>query len=208
MKAVISKALLCTILTYSTVVFANEAFDRDAQKYATLHGVSIDEAKKALNIELHRDNIIDLIETQYKGRLAGIYIENTPTYKIVVNLKGDGRNEKKEIALSKALPDINVPVEFVYGAKTTIDVARGQLQKAQKLAQQYLPGVQMVSYNEKTGQIDIEVNSQNTSEMQSKISQLQKSWKNPQLDLNIVFVSYSIKPMSVAYGGTPVIDKS
>ncbi|MFB6348592.1 hypothetical protein ACFBZI_03905 [Moraxella sp. ZJ142] len=208
MKTMISKALLCAILIPSTATFANEAFDRDAQEYAILHGVGIDEAKKALNIELHRDDIISLIENQYKGRLAGIYIENTPTYTIVVKLKGSGRNEKKEIALDKTLPNINVPVEFIYGAKTTINVAKGQLQKAQNLAQQYLTGVQMVSYNEKTGQIDIEINAQNTDKMQSKINQLQKAWKNPHLDLNIIFVGYSVKPMAIAYGGTPVVDKS
>lgn len=207
MKTFILKAMLCTMLASSTMAFANEAFDKDAQEYAKLHGVSIDEARQALNIELHRDDIIDLIENQYKGRLAGIYIENTPTYKIVVKLKGNGRNEKKEMVLGKALPNINVPVEFIYGAKTTKDVAKGQLQKAQRMAQQYFSNVQMVSFNDKTGLIGIEVNEQNTAETQSKIERLKQAWENPYADLNIVLVNYSIAPMSVfSYENTPVVD--
>lgn len=158
---------------------------------------------------MHKDDIIDLIENEYKGRLAGIYIENQPTYKIVVKLKDNGKNQKKEMAVSNALPNINVPVEFVYGAKSTKDVAKGQLQKAQKLAQQYLDNVQMVSYNERTGKIDIEIKGENNQQTQDKINQLQKAWKNPHLDLNVIFVNYSISTMrAIAHGGTHIVDKT
>lgn len=209
MKPVFFKTLLCTTLVLSSMVFANENQDMDAQEYATRNGVSIEEAKKALDIEMHKDDIIDLIENEYKGRLAGIYIENQPTYKIVVKLKGNGKNQKKEMAVSNALPNINVPVEFVYGAKSTKDVAKGQLQKAQKLAQQYLDNVQMVSYNERTGKIDIEIKGENNQQTQDKINQLQKAWKNPHLDLNVIFINYSISTMSaITHGGTHVVDKT
>lgn len=209
MKPVFFKTLLCTTLVLSSMVFANENQDMDAQEYATRNGVSIEEAKKVLDIEMHKDDIIDLIENEYKGRLAGIYIENQPTYKIVVKLKGNGKNQKKEMAVSNALPNINIPVEFVYGAKSTKDVAKGQLQKAQKLAQQYLDNVQMVSYNERTGKIDIEIKGENNQQTQDKINQLQKAWKNPHLDLNVIFVNYSISTMSaIAHGGTHVVDKT
>ncbi|OOR91767.1 hypothetical protein B0181_02640 [Moraxella caviae] len=206
MKAIISKALLCVILTSSTISLANEGFDKDVQEYAKIHDVGINEAKKALTIELHRDGIIDLIENQYKGRLAGIYIENKPTYKIVVRLTGDGVNQTTRLPI-KNQTNISVPVELIYGAKATRDVAREQLKKAKKLAQQYLTNVQMVGFNEKTGQINVEVKGKNTDETQAKINQLLEAWKNPNVDLNIVFVNYSIVPMAMAYGGVPVADK-
>ncbi len=119
------------------------------------------------------------------------------------------KTRKKEMTVSNALPNINVPVEFVYGAKSTKDVAKEQLQKAQKLAQQYLGNVQMVSYNERTGKIDIEIKGENNQQTQDKINQLQKAWKNPHLDLNVIFVNHSISTMSaVAHGGTHVVDKT
>lgn len=48
MKPVFFKTLLCTTLVLSSMVFANENQDMDAQEYATRNGVSIEEAKKSI----------------------------------------------------------------------------------------------------------------------------------------------------------------
>ena len=197
--------LLATLLGLSLPALA-DINNKDVEEYAKINNVSIQEANRALNIEANKEALIDEIESQYNGRIAGIYIENSPTYKIVVKLKGNGNNEKKELAVKNVAG--SVPVEFQYGAKETKEVAKGQIQKAQKLAQSYFSTVQLVSYNERTGNIDIEINEKSSPDILNKINELKASWKNPKIDLNVVLVNYTIQPMALAYGGTPVIDKS
>ena len=182
---------LVTLMSLSIPAFA-DINDKDVQEYAKINNVSNQEASRALNIEANKEQLIDEIEAQYKGRIAGIYIENSPTYKIIVKLKGNGNNEKKELAIKNVVG--SVPVEFQYGAKETREVAKGQIQKAQKLAQNYFSTVQLVSYNERTGNIDIEINEKSSPNVLNKINEIKSSWKNPNIDLNVILVSFDILP--------------
>ena len=178
----------------------------DIESYSKRNKVSIEEATKAFKIQANKDEVIKIIEDEYKGRIAGIYVENTPSYKIIVRLKGNGKNEKKEISLKKSLPDITVPVEFIYGAKETKEAAKGQIDKAQKLAQQYFKDVQTVGYNEATGNIDIKVKAKSNPDLAEKTTARQNNWKNPNVPLNVIPVNWSISPMALAYGGTPIVE--
>ncbi len=92
------KILALTIFISSSCAFAasNNGAEQDIRSYSLLHGVSTAEANKALFLEANRDSALDAIEKEFKGRIAGIYVENSPTYKIVVRVKGYGRNEKKK----------------------------------------------------------------------------------------------------------------
>lgn len=201
------KVILASILMLSTsLAFADQDLSKDIQSYAQMNNVTIDEANRALQIEAHKEELLKIIEDEYKGRIAGIYIKNSPEYKIVVRLKGNGSNKKRELSIENSLPGIKVPVEFEYGAKATREVAKGQLQKAQKLAEEYFSTVQIVSYNDITGNIDIEVNEELSPEVSSKIDKLKQNWKNPNVDINVVLVNYSIVPTALAYGGTPVVN--
>ena len=154
------KILTLTILISSSCAFAasNNGAEQDIRSYSLLHGVSTAEANKALFLEANRDSALDAIEKEFKGRIAGIYVENSPTYKIVVRVKGYGRNEKRNIAVGNTISKSNLPIEIQYGAKETREVAKGQLNKVAKIASKYFSKVQTVSYNEKSGSIVVEVN--------------------------------------------------
>ncbi|MHC3124106.1 hypothetical protein NL42_10665, partial [Acinetobacter sp. GN11] len=159
------------------------------------HGVSTAEANKALFLEANRDSALDAIETEFKGRIAGIYIESSPTYKVVVRVKGYGQNEKRSIVVGNTISKGDLPIDIQYGAKENREEGRSQINKAQQLVKNYFNTIQAVSYNEKNGNIVVEVKGKSTVENLKKIDQVQSLWKNPNLPIEIKFVSWSIKPL-------------
>lgn len=198
------KILALTILISSTYTFAtpNNGAEQDIRSYSLLHGVSTAEANKALVLEANRDSALDTIEKEFKGRIGGIYVENAPTYKIVVRVKGYGQNEKRNVAVGNAISKSNLPIEIQYGAKETRENAKGQLNKAAKLASKYFSKVQTVGYDEKSGSIYVRVKGKQTTENQRKIDQIKAEWNNPNLPLEINLVNWSVKPLVDANGGT------
>ncbi|HCJ6472839.1 TPA: hypothetical protein NVL99_003724 [Acinetobacter baumannii] len=191
------KILILTILILSSCTFAasNEGIEQDVRNYSLLHGVSTAEANKALFLEANRDSALDAIEEEFKGRIAGIYIENLPTYKIVVRIKGYGQNEKGNIVAGKAISKDDLPIDIQYGAKETREEARVQINKVLKLVKNYFKNIQTVSYNEKNGNIVVEVKGKSTFENLKKVDQVQSLWKNPNLPIEIKFVNWTIKPL-------------
>lgn len=191
------KILALTILISSTPSFAasNDGVEQDIRSYSLLHGVSTAEANKALFLEANRDSALDTIEREFKGRIAGIYIENSPTYKIVVRVKGYGQNEKRNVAAGNAISKSTLPIDIQYGAKETREEARSQMNQAQKLVKNYFNTIQTISYNEKNGNIVFNVKGKSTVENLKKVDQIQSLWKNQNLPIEINLVSWSIKPL-------------
>ncbi|EIB7120616.1 hypothetical protein ABFO97_17290 [Acinetobacter baumannii] len=191
------KILILTILILSSCTFAasNEGIEQDVRNYSLLHGVSTAEANKTLFLEANRDSALDAIEEEFKGRIAGIYIENLPTYKIVVRVKGYGQNEKRNIVAGKAISKDDLPIDIQYGAKETREEARVQINKVLKLVKNYFKNIQTVSYNEKNGNIVVEVKGKSTFENLKKVDQVQSLWKKPNLPIEIKFVNWTIKPL-------------
>ncbi|XZV29328.1 hypothetical protein ACT4WZ_08845 [Acinetobacter baumannii] len=145
--------------------------------------------------EANRDSALDAIEEEFKGRIAGIYIENLPTYKIVVRVKGYGQNEKRNIVVGNAISKGDLPIDIQYGAKESREEAISQINKALKLVKNYFYTIQTVSYNEKNGNIVVEVKGKSTVENLKKVDEIQSLWNNPNLPIEIKFVSWSIKPL-------------
>jgi len=204
------KKILLTLLISSSYAFAasDNGAEQDIRSYSVLHGVSTAEANQAIFLEANRDAALEAIEKEFKGRIAGIYVENTPTYKIVVRVKGYGTNQKRNVAISNAKAKSNLPIEVQYGASETRDTAKGQIKKAQELVKRYFTNVQTASYDEKTGSIVVNVKGSNTSENFKKIQQIKSEWKNPNIPLEVNFVNWTIKPLVDAHGGSFVVDKS
>lgn len=169
--------------------------EQEVRSYSLLHGVSTAEANKALFLEANRDSALDAIEKEFTGRISGIYVENSPTYKVVVRVKGYGHNEKRNIVVGNAISKGDLPIDIQYGAKETRDVAKEQLNKATKLANKYFSKVQTIGYDEKSGIIYVHVNGKQTTENQRKIEQFKAAWNNPNLPLEIHLVNWSVKPL-------------
>ncbi len=113
----------------------------------------------------------------------------------MVRVKGYGQNEKRNVLVGNTISKSNLPIDIQYGAKETREGAKGQLDKAAKLASKYFSKVQTVEYDEKSGNIYVSVTGQQSTENQRKIDQINAAWSNPNLPIEIKFVSWSIKPL-------------
>jgi hypothetical protein len=109
------------------------------------------------------------IEQTYKGKIAGIYVQDSPKYRMIVNLKGFGHNEVKEFKLKNVhkifeneVPSdaLILPVYFQYGALETREEGRSRAAlEIAKISKQY--NVQSASYDEEFGAVVIQIYSTN-----------------------------------------------
>lgn len=210
------KVLLVSCIVSSSSLFAapleqlsTDALKQDARSYSILHGVSSAEANRAMVLDANRDVALDAIEKEFKGRIAGIYVESVPTYKVVVRVKGYGKNEQRSLAVGNTSAKNLLPIEVKYGATETRESGRAQMSVVKALAQKYFDNaVQFIVYDEKSGNMLIEIKGKESAENLKKVDQLKTAWGNQNLPLNIKFVNTTIKPLVNANGGAFVVDKS
>ncbi|WP_228716586.1 S1 family peptidase [Acinetobacter proteolyticus] len=189
-------------------MLANEDLDLEIRTLSVLHGISTAEAKKSLFFEANSDAALDAIEKEFKGRISGIYVENAPTYKIVVRVKGSGTNQKRNVAVGNAVSKQNLPIEIQYGATETKEAGRAQINNVSKLVKTYFNTVQSYAYDERTGAIVVSVKGKETAENLKKVDTIKMAWNNLNLPLEFKFVNWTIKPLVDAHGGSFVVDKS
>jgi hypothetical protein len=118
-----------------------ESLAADAREYARLHPVTIAEAMARLRAQEESAATTDRIREAYASRLAGISIEHTPEYRIVVLLTGD---EPVPDSAFAALSGLTVPIHFRTGAAATreqVVAAISTHQAAIRAALRHPPGL-------------------------------------------------------------------
>ena len=122
-----------------------EALREDAEQYAAQFGVSPDEALRQLKAQQDSIADTDAIAREFADRLAGISIEHSPEFRIVVLLTG-----------KEPVPDrtaAGVPVIFRTGAKATHAQAIGALRKHLIDLHSDLPNARGAGYDQRTGEV-------------------------------------------------------
>jgi len=94
-----------------------EALAQDAAEYARQFNLSIEDATRRLKAQEKSVDRTDKIADKYRDRLAGIAIEHSPDYRIVVSLTGDAPVEEQHFTVD----GLRVPIVFQTGAKATRD---------------------------------------------------------------------------------------
>lgn len=122
-----------------------EALADDAAQYAAHYGVTVDEAVRRLRAQQTSVKTTDAIAKEFAARLAGISIEHSPEYRIVVVLTG-----AEPVADRSA---DGVRVVFRTGAKATR--AQAILAMRQHLIdlRRELPGARGAGYDQRTGDV-------------------------------------------------------
>ena len=127
----------------------DEALARDAERYAARFGVGAEDALLALRKQFASTAITDRLRTQYRERLAGIYIEHQPRWGIVVVLTGTAAPPPMVIEEGGQ----SFPVRFVTGAPVTRDVALQVLDANRATLAQAVPGYRGAGYDTRTGRL-------------------------------------------------------
>jgi hypothetical protein len=122
-----------------------EALTEDATQYAAQFGVSPDEALRRLKAQQASVAVTDTIAEEFASRLAGISIEHSPEYRIIVLLTGSEQVADRSAA--------GVPIIFKTGAKATRSQAVAAMRTHLIDLRTELPGGRGAGYDQRTGEI-------------------------------------------------------
>ena len=123
----------------------SEALAEDAIQYAAAYAVTPDEAARRLRAQQASVAATDAIAREFAGRLAGISIEHSPEYRIVVLLTG-----------SEPVADRGsdgVPIVFKTGAKATHVQAVDAMRKHLIDFRADLPNARGAGYDQHSGEV-------------------------------------------------------
>jgi hypothetical protein len=126
-----------------------EALAEDAEQYAAQFRVTPDEALSRLRAQQASVAATDAIRREFAQRLAGISIERSPDYRIVVLLTGSEAVPGRTISAAGA----QIPILFRTGAKATHAQAVEAMRKHLIDLRDELPGARGAGYDQRTGEI-------------------------------------------------------
>ena len=139
------------LLSLSTIVGAQpvqtqaEALTDDAIQYAAQFGVTPGEALRRLKAQQASVATTDAIRIEFADRVAGISIEHSPQYRIVVLLTGDLAVADRSVA--------GVPITFRTGATATHEQAITALRRHLIDFRADLPNARGAGYDQHTGEV-------------------------------------------------------
>jgi hypothetical protein len=138
-------ALITAPAAAQQVQTRDEVLAEDAVQYAAQFAVSPDEARRRLKAQ--QDSVVatDAIAREFAERLAGISIEHTPAFRIVVLLTGSEPVADRTAAA--------VPIVFRTGARATHAAAVDAMRKHLIDLRSELPGARGAGYDQRTGEV-------------------------------------------------------
>lgn len=122
-----------------------EALSDDAEQYAAQFGVTPGEALRRLKAQQETVTATDAITREFADRLAGISVEHSPEYRIVVLLTGNGPVADREAA--------GVRIVFRTGAKATHAQALTALRRHLIDLRSDMPNSRGAGYDQRTGDV-------------------------------------------------------
>ncbi|QWN07018.1 S1 family peptidase [Xanthomonas citri] len=149
----------------------------EAKAYSKSAMISTAEAARRINIQESSENDIAALTRQYSGRLAGAYWEESPEFRFVIRLKGSEKVSLAKISTSFG----EVPVVIRSGASKTSEEVRQIINSNQDVLFKSVPGLQGSFYDEKTGQIvlNVYVPESEKADIKREIPALDKALGNP-----------------------------
>ena len=133
----------------ATVQSPKDALARDAAEYARQFDVPQDEAERRLRAQEDSVEATDKIAAKYRDRLAGISVEHSPQYRIIVFLTGADPVAPRTIRAG----GMRVPVIFRTGAKATRDQVAWAVTYHQAAIRAALPSPPGMGLDPRTGEL-------------------------------------------------------
>ena len=141
----VAAALITGAARAQPVESREQALAQDAAEYAAQFGVSPAEALRRLKAQEASVAATEAIAREFAGRLAGISIEHSPAYRIVVLLTGSEPVADRTAA--------GVPIVFRTGARATHAQAVAAMRRHLIDFRSELPGARGAGYDQRTGEV-------------------------------------------------------
>lgn len=132
-----------------------EALRQDGALYAQQFAVPLDEAVRRLTTQGESVAATDALAERYRDRLAGIVIEHSPAYRIVVHLTGSEPVAPSSVRTSA----MTVPIVFETGAKATREQVVWAMTWHQAELRAALPRAPGIGLDPRTGELVVIVGS-------------------------------------------------
>jgi hypothetical protein len=126
---------------------AGESLAADAASYAAAHQVSPEEGLRRLRLQLASVGAADRLRVQFADRLAGLFIEHRPEWRLVVLLTGDVPPTR----LLLPAGDLQVPVELRGAAGATRASVLAALDAQRTALAAAVPGIRGMGADPRTG---------------------------------------------------------
>lgn len=123
------------------------ALAADAASYAAAHGVTPDEGLRRLRLQLASIGAADRLRVQFADRLAGLFVEHQPDWRLVVLLTGDVPPTR----LLLPSGGMQVPVELRGGAGATRAAVLAALDAHRTALAAAVPGIRGMGADPRTG---------------------------------------------------------
>ena len=128
---------------------SSEALAQDSAQYAARHGVDLAEANRRLRAQEESVAATDRLRTEFRDRLAGVSIEHSPDYRIVILLTGSEPVADRSIAAG----GMAVPVQFRTGAGATSEEIVEAMRRHQGALRRRFPNAQGMGADPRTGEL-------------------------------------------------------
>ncbi len=128
---------------------AAQSLAEDAAEYAPRYSVSAAEAMRRLRAQEESVAATDRLRELYRDRLAGISIEHSPDYRIVVLLTGAEPVPDQRISAG----GMSVPILFRTGARASREQIVAALMEHQMAIRAAVPGAQGMGLDQRTGEL-------------------------------------------------------
>jgi streptogrisin C len=177
----------------------DSALRQDAEALASARSIPLGQALKALRSEEDSVDEIDKLRREFGGRVAGVYVEHNPEYKIFVRLKGNGAVSNRLLKFASG----NIPVQFVSGASSSVEELNTALSQNLDAVKAIFPTLQGVGTDEKSGEavVIVQATGSGVQDVMNKKSDLFKLMGHP---VRIDVVAQAATDSDVRGGGTIV----
>jgi streptogrisin C len=132
---------------------AQQALSADARSLAADRKIPQAEAERRLRIQLAAGSTVRQLRAQFQSRLAGLYYEHDPEYRLVVRLTGEVPVKDRIVALGGG----HLPIVFRTGASATVAELVAAMQAHGEEIKAALPGLMGMGVDERTGEIVLDV---------------------------------------------------
>lgn len=131
-----------------------EALAQDARSYAAEFKVGVEEAQRRLHAQEQQGEVVERLRNAMRDRLAGLWLEHQPEFRLVVRLKGEAPAPPAYQAAAAGSP---TPVAFVTGAAATQEEVLQKVHSSLSQLQAALPGLSGTDADVRTGEIVLTV---------------------------------------------------
>lgn len=127
----------------------SDALSGDAASYASAMNVDLLEAEQRLRLQDASVPVTERLRVQFRERLAGISIEHSPQWRVVVLFKG----EQPPVDLLLPAGETKVPVQLRGGASATRAEVLAAIDRYRSEIAAAVPGMRGVGHDPRTGEM-------------------------------------------------------